>query len=165
MSKEENSSDILWDEAHEGLKMAMQKEIGIMREVLANMHQEELALLMSDKDGWNQVMQQRGSLIERLGILRLERQEAAKKIENLLSSSKKLESCEIFSLRDQLLAIVERMNRQNNRNEMLFNQLGSHLGYASPIEFSNQMIPETAPKTFKRKTFLATYDDPRYPRN
>ena len=75
--------------AHDQLKISMQREIGIMREILANMHQEEHSLLMSDRGSWNHVMQERSVLIERLSYFRVERLEATKKIEEMVAPNDK----------------------------------------------------------------------------
>lgn len=157
-----------WIEAHDHLKALMQKEIHIMREILANMHQEELCLLLNDKGSWNQVMQERSTLIERLSSLRSDRITMTEKIEHMASlktdtKSPSLEqilpaeddaTCEILSLRDQLMALIERMNTQNSRNEYLFH----HVEYMPPLSLpSEPVFPSKAAERPKRKAAIATY--------
>lgn len=156
----------LWNQAQNELKISMEKEISMMREILANMHQEELSLLTSDKTGWNLVMQKRFELVERLGSLRNARIEATQKIQKLASPDKKEadvpldkllpieneESYEILMLRDQIMALTERMNFQNSRNENLFEQVKN-----KPLPpYSMQPKAPLEPK--KGKTSIATYD-------
>jgi len=157
-----------WNEAHDHLKFIMQKEIHIMREILANMHQEELCLLLNDKGSWNQVMQQRSVLIERLSTLRAERISTTEEIEHMASAKTKNKSlsleqilptddentCEILSLRDQLMALIERMNTQNCRNEYLFH----HVEHLPPLSLSSEpLFPQSVPERQKRKAAIATY--------
>lgn len=122
-----------WGEAHDNLKDSMQKEIRVMREILANMHQEEMSLVRHDTFAWNQIMQDRFSMIQKLSTFREERLLATHKLEVLAQQQldgKKAtieqilpphqeESCEILLLLDQILALTERMNRQQSRNETL----------------------------------------------
>lgn len=156
-----------WDRAHDILKSTLQKEVHLMREILANMHEEELSLLLNDKGSWNQVMQHRFGLIERLSTLRIERMEATQRIEDLAqpdSNTKRplsLEeilpvdeviSCEILSLRDQVLALIERMNKQNSRNEHLFKY--AEYWHQNPHMYARGPVPE---ERAKRKAAVATY--------
>ncbi|HSW86828.1 MAG TPA: hypothetical protein VLG49_04940 [Rhabdochlamydiaceae bacterium] len=159
----------LWNEAHDQLKISMQKEIGIMREILGNMHQEELSLLLNDKGSWNHVMQERSQLIERLSYLRAERLEATKKIEDMVDIKDKTKeiplesilptqdenSCEILSLRDQLMALMERINFQGCRNEILFHQVEHQPDIPYNPQY-NQNQP--APAKSKKKASIATYN-------
>lgn len=159
--------DSQWTDAHDKLKICMQKEVSMMREILANMHREEHSLLMSDRNFWTQVMQERSELIERLCYLRVERLDLTKSIEKMVCLSDKTthatleqilptedeNSCEILSLRDQMLALMERMNFQNCRNEILFEQF-EH-GIEHPFYY--QPIPAEIQKP-KRKASIATYN-------
>jgi hypothetical protein len=115
------------------LRECMKKEIGLMREVLANMHQEEVALIMFDKNGWIRTLQERFPLVQGLSILRLKRDETVKimmsyiqvnheeqkiPMEKIFPSSHE-DSCEILYLSDQILALVAKMNMQHTKNEVL----------------------------------------------
>lgn len=170
MSTEPVRNGKIWNEARDQLKISMQKEISMMRELLANMHQEELSLLMNDRGSWNNVMQQRSQLIERLSYLRVERLEATKKIEDMVCAKDKAKeitleeilpaddenSCEILSLRDQLFALMEKMNFQQCRNELL-NHQAEHLADLPPQYGSPNPLPSSAPNP-KKKASIATYN-------
>lgn len=154
----------------EELTSYMKKEIGLMREVLANMHQEEVALVMFDRKSLNQTLQERFPLVQRLSSLRLSRLETTHIIENLLSPSstrKKLpieqilpehqqESCELLYLTEQIVALVERMNVQSTKNESLMKNY--EIFSNSPAHF-RQGIPlhNEEAKKGNRKASVATY--------
>jgi hypothetical protein len=97
----------------ENLSKALEREIALMREILANMHQEELALLLHDKEEWNAVVLARSPLVERLENLRRARIDAT-------LPQIDLEDPHIQMLRDQLVALIEKMNAQHVKNEILF---------------------------------------------
>ena len=162
-----SQKDPLWIEAHDQLKLSMQKEISLMREILANMHQEELSLLVNDKGSWNKVMQERAQMIERLSDLRSQRVSVTQKIEKMvaphheghpltldqiLPSTEEI-SCEILSLRDQLMALIERMNLQNCRNEHLF----YHVEHLPPGSQGLHHSLPPSPERPKRKATVTTY--------
>lgn len=131
----------------EDLQVLLKKEISAMREILANMHQEELSLMIGDQNTLRIVLDERSKLLAQLSDLRLARMEISKTLEN---STELAVHCEILSLRDQILALVERMNFQNLRNVFLFNQ-GVRPG---EIPASNPMMQPQRPK---KKGILATY--------
>lgn len=155
-----------WNQIQEQLKLAMQKEVNLMRELLANLHQEELSLLMNDASGWQKVMNERSEMILRMSHLRKQRDQIALQFkENAKHKSKKLfeilkagdeVSGEILSLLDQILALTERTNLQNCRNDFLFHQelmpknTPLHCPYPPPFL-------KSAPARAARKTQLATY--------
>lgn len=126
-----------WHEAHNELKQSMQKEVHLMRDLLANLLQEELSLLMHDRGTWNHVMEERSKIVANLGSWRSLRLKATEKLTELFLPKKMgkeipLEellptqdenSCEILSLRDQLMALADRMNHQSSRNQNLFKQV------------------------------------------
>jgi flagellar FlgN protein len=160
----------LWKEARDELKMIMKKEVSMMREILANMHQEELTLLLGDQGGWNTVVEQRSELIERLGNLRQARMQTTQKLEELVPASKKekkepLEQLlalddeaysEILLLRDQISALLERINFQNARNQTLFLQFEHQLALNS--RHSYNPIMEILPA--KKKISTTTCEPP-----
>jgi hypothetical protein len=144
--------DSPWNVAHDQLKDSMRKEIGIMREVLANMLQEELSMQLNDKGSLDHILTERSLMIERLGNLRLARLEATKKLEELGAAHQggrllfegDVNSCEILSLSEQIMALTERMNAQNCRNNLLF----QHMKYMPPLmpqpqSQSKQSLPRT----------------------
>lgn len=153
-----NSGDAKeWNTLHEQLKEALQKEVNIMRELLANMHQEELSLLLNDQGSLHELLEQRFTIIERLSTLRATRIEATEKIEkilvlNNLSSTEQIlpaeevTSTQILSLRDQLMALTEQMNRQQSQNQYLIEH----------PDHTRMMASQNAPRA-KRKASVATY--------
>jgi uncharacterized protein YjfI (DUF2170 family) len=173
MSHLSNSSNPLWNQAHSQLTVSMQKEISIMRELLANMHQEELSLLMCDKEALNLVLQERSLMVQRLSVLRSSRIEATQKFKQIALSLQKIvplseegflpcseeESCELLSLRDQLMALIERMNVQQARNEILAEQM-QHRPDASAYP-SSRPLEQAKESRNKKRISIATYDAPK----
>jgi hypothetical protein len=159
----------LWKETRDELKMIMKKEISMMREILANMHQEELNLNLGDQGGWTIVMQERSVLIERLGILREARIQATQKLEDLVPLSTKRDKktpleqllaldeeaySEILLLRDQISALLERINFQNARNQTLFHRVEHQLALNTPRSYN----PIVEPVPVKKKISIATQE-------
>lgn len=130
-------------EACDKLKISMQQEIHLMRELLANMHQEELILQHQDKGTWDRIMNERAGMIERLGSLREERLHASKQFEKH-AAIEDSDTIEIFSLRDQLMALAERMNALKCQNEHLSQQ--------------SSYMPLPQAQKAKRKSSVATYE-------
>src|SRR5271155_751416 len=109
-----------WNELHDELKKGLEKEIRITRELLSNLHQEEVSLMLHDVGNINQILQMRHQMLETLSELRLNRLSTTGKIEKIASEKNKnpsLEeilppheetSSEILSLSDQLMALTER---------------------------------------------------------
>jgi hypothetical protein len=132
-----------WLETHIQLQEAMKKEIDVMREILANMHQEEYFLLSNDKISRDHVIEERSLLLTRFHDIRKTRLSVTETLEELSfpnAESMSLEdclrqsdedSCETLFLRDQLVAIFNRMAVQNSRNQLLF-KLGQHQSLAAP---------------------------------
>jgi len=123
-------------DAREELKNALQREISLMREILSNLHEEELALLSRDLKGWDRVMANRSDMVAELHLLRIKRLEATAVLQGKAPETKPLSeipldqlipledesSCELFTLLDQLIALMDRLNLQNCRNDQLFDQ-------------------------------------------
>ncbi len=149
-----------WKDIHEQLQSSMKQEIRAMREMLANMQQEEACLLDGDKKRWNQIMIERSALLEHLYELRSLRFHKTEQLEHLakdaalpentLFNAEDEENCEILSMSDQLTALLERMNRQNLRNRSL---------EGDQIVLAKQRIAfPPDPKLIKRlKATVATY--------
>jgi hypothetical protein len=122
------------------------------------MRQEEISLMLQDPGSLNQIIQQRFPMLEKLGTLRIRRLETTQKIGKLVANSSQdpsLEeilppgeeiSTEILSMSDQLMALTERINRQQSQNQRLHT-----LGYHPPL----QLAPQPRPK---RKASVATYN-------
>ncbi|HEV3270247.1 MAG TPA: hypothetical protein VGZ69_06340 [Candidatus Rhabdochlamydia sp.] len=137
-----------WNQLHEEIKINLQKEVYLMRELLANLHQEVL-----DKEHSIQIMQQRQSLLERLNQARELRLAATQKLETLIDpSSKDLkleqimplddeQTTEVLSLNDQLGALTKKMNQQNIDNQSSLKQ-----------------ECRLKPKASKKKTAIATQE-------
>lgn len=118
-----------WNRLHDEIKVNLQKEVYLMRELLANLHQEVL-----DKEHSIQIMQQRQSLLERLNQARELRLIASKKLETLIDPSNKdlkleqimplddEQTTEVLSLNDQLGALTKKMNQQNIDNQSSLKQ-------------------------------------------
>jgi flagellar biosynthesis/type III secretory pathway chaperone len=146
-----------WQTLHNVLKEGLEKEIRLTRELLSNLHQEELSLMLHDVGSLNQVLQMRYSVLESLSSLRLIRLKTTEKIEKITPSKNKHPSLEeilppsdpitleILSLSDQLVALTERLHRQNTHNQKLKIHPDSS-GYP-------QLLPQARPK---RKASIAT---------
>lgn len=144
----------VWDEAHLQLRLSLQKEISALREVLANLCEEELSLQLNDQAKIEQVLSDRSQMIDRLNHLRSEREDSTKLLEKIFGRPATFEelfpidepeNCEILSLRDQLLALIERINQQNSRNQHVH-------GHPYPHQIAK---PTPQPK---KKTYLETID-------
>ncbi len=158
MAAAEIKSKEKWDNAHRAISHALEKEIKLMRELLSNLHQEELSLIESAPAKWHQVMKDRSDMIVQLKNLRDKRDTATTKLETLAKESGKTEllpvsesdSCEILSMLDQEVALLERINLQNCRNDVLFKETRRekptplHCPYPHPLHRA------------RRKTSLAT---------
>jgi DNA integrity scanning protein DisA with diadenylate cyclase activity len=151
-----------WNYLNQQLKKSMAMEVSIMRELLANMHQEELSLMLQDQSTLNQVMTQRNDMVEKLKHLRNERQDTTQRIVKLIGLEKgehALEkilpveeeiSTEIFNLRDQIMALSDRMNRQQARNQHIVEHRSEALNL--PPTREAQSLPKA-----KRKAGVTTY--------
>ncbi|MBS0605814.1 MAG: hypothetical protein KF898_01820 [Parachlamydiales bacterium] len=152
-----------WDQLHEELRTTLQKEIFLMRELLANLHQEELSLMLQDHGTYRQLISQRSDMVEKLSHLRVFRTKTTQQIFALLgkkTSSSDYEqifpdteeiSCEILNLRDQLMALTEKMNRQQTRNQ----HLTEHPEYLLSLHHQEKARQEQIRP--KRKPIVATY--------
>lgn len=137
-----------WTQLHDEIKASLQKEVYLMRELLANLHQEVL-----DKEHSTQIMQQRQSLLERLNQARELRLAATQKLEILIDPSNKElkleqimplddeQTTEVLSLNDQLGALTKKMNQQNMDNQ-------------SSLKQERRLKP----KNPKKKTAIATQE-------
>ena len=118
-----------WTETHAELQNLMQQEIEAMRSLLGNMHQEEIFILQKNQNYIKELMDERLHLISTLSLIRQNRESTTDKLAAMadLSHSNLEEllppenenSWEIISLRDQILALLDRINLQSSRNEML----------------------------------------------
>ncbi len=150
-----------WLEVHIQLQDSMKKEIDVMREILANMHQEEYFLLSGDKVSKDHVIEERSLLLKRFNDIRNTRLSVTEMLEDLSfpdTDAEKMsleecllqsdeDSCETLFLRDQLVAIYNRMTMQNSRNQLLC-KLSQHqsLGAPQPLPAKKKIIIETIPR-------------------
>lgn len=152
-----------WEKAHRILNNALAKEIHLMREVLANLHQEELALLERSTTKWSRTMRHQSDLVLDLGKQRLLRIEATVELTKCTIQLNRTEmlphdeesSCEILTKLDQICALIERINLQNCRNNALFEQRTQSRDL--PLQCS---YPHPLHKPGK-KTSIATYTPTR----
>jgi hypothetical protein len=118
-----------WTNTHTQLQDLMKKEIEAMRKLLENLHQEEVFIVQKDRTYWSRMMEERTGLIADLSELRQSREATTEKLESMEHShGASLEdllppdnenSWDLVSLRDQILALLDRISLQSSRNEML----------------------------------------------
>jgi poly-D-alanine transfer protein DltD len=156
----EPSSPQEWQALHDELRDGLEKEIRLTRELLTNLHQEEVSLMLQDSGSLNGILQMRSEMLEKISSLRLCRVITTEKIEKMVAQKNKhptLEeilplndpsSTEILSLSDQLMALTERMNRQHTQNQRIAEH-GDHISYP-PLQKAAESRP-------KRKASLATF--------
>lgn len=130
-----------WTSTHAELQRVMKREFETLRELLANLHQEEVVILKKEPSYWKRLMNERSFLIEQLNAFRKTRFSTIKSLEEkTLQANAPLEkllplgnanSWEILSLRDQILTLSDRMSLQSSRNEML-TQLARHQHLPQP---------------------------------
>lgn len=132
---------------HIPLNLALKKEVELMREVLANFHQEELSLLEGDLLRWVNIMHERSDFVLQLQEIRTKRMDFTSNLVRTIVLEGKSEllpsdeetSCEILSQLDQVIALLERINLQNCRNDVLFEQAQQkkefplHCSYPHPL--------------------------------
>lgn len=124
------SSKQKWEKAHSKLDSAFEKEIELMREILGSLRQEELSLLEENPRRWKKIMRDRSTIVVHLKDQRDIRMTATKDLTILAVLLQKTEilpheeesSCAILSKLDQIIALIDRINLQNCRNEALFHQ-------------------------------------------
>ena len=120
------------------LEGVMGKEISVMRDLLASMEDERQALMSDETMPLRELMNKRQGLLEKITQVRLNRIEAVKELVLLLGihtssdgqggepwmmskllDHRDMDSCHLLSLRDQILALLEKMNDYNTRNAYL----------------------------------------------
>jgi flagellar biosynthesis/type III secretory pathway chaperone len=126
-----------WTDIHQQLQDLMKKEIETMRQLLANMCQEEMFILRQETSLIQQLMEERAHLIDHLSSLRQNRLTTTEHLESIVQPNPEGSSLEallplnnenswnLLSLRDQMIALLDRMNLQCSRNEML-HHLATH---------------------------------------
>jgi hypothetical protein len=158
MTHSQNSD---WAKAQETLKESMQREISMMRDILSNILQEENALLGVDKSSWDYLMQIRFQLVEKVKLVRKDRMEATQKLIDLSGKQalQKIldgneESCEISFLLDQLIALSEKINHQNSRNQWLLENSEHFIAISKSLNYPSHLY--RVPTVKGKKSFLTT---------
>jgi len=132
-----DNNELLVEAAKKQLKEVMSREITLMRELLSNMNEEQQAILKNDPEALKAIMKNREPMIDALFECKKHRDKEVKvlsdsahiatsidgdlppdAIKTILQGNDVL-SCEILTLRDQILALVEQMQKQNERNNYL----------------------------------------------
>jgi len=131
----------------------MAREVLLSREILSSMREEETALLTHDDSALQETMSKRNAPLQELMSIREDRIISVKELAFLLFKSRSnelakknqqtepfsfkdlldlsnVESCEVLVLRDQLIALIEKMNSQNSSNRQLFDH---HREYAKAL--------------------------------
>lgn len=124
---QKRDKDATWQTLHDELKALLTKEVYLMRELLANMHQEELSLLFHEEGFLKQMLDERSYIVKQLGEVRQERLKKTEEIETMATTCtldailppQEDISAAILSLRDQLMALTEQMNRQQSATQRL----------------------------------------------
>ncbi len=120
---------IKWTEIHDNLQLIMKRELETMRQLLDNMNLEEQFILRKEKKYWGSMMEERAHLIDQLNEIQNSKLVILQKLGSYAESSnasleellpvEHTNSWEVLSLRDQMVTLLERMNLQTSRNEML----------------------------------------------
>lgn len=144
---------------------AMSKEIYALRELLANLQAEQHSLLAQDNISMQQILKDRSLLIDHMQewrekiiadikalgmMMKIDFKDTAEiSITEWLSMIIDIvghEHCEILTLRDQILSLVDRIERQNSRIHYLLDLKASNTNSSSP-----QMLPKSMPQKPKQK--------------
>lgn len=158
MAAESISSKEKWTCAHVELNFCLEKEIHLMREILANLHEEELSLLESDFTRFHAILAERSEYIVKIRDQRKKRMDstaalvkvAVEQQQRELLPTEEASSCEVLTKLDQLIALSERINLQNCRNNALFDQakhdrvLPLQCAYPHPIHARSKRGPRVA---------------------
>lgn len=129
--------NLQWTPTHAQLQMIMRREISTLRELIDNLQQEECMILKKETIDRTQLIYQRQILVQQLSDLKQRRFSTIESLQTQthqkdsplekLLPLKNESSWEILSLRDQILALIDRMSLQSSRNEML-----THLAHHQP---------------------------------
>ncbi|NDD58596.1 MAG: hypothetical protein EBZ47_04980 [Chlamydiae bacterium] len=117
----------------EALTSFIKEEIRLSREILYSLHQEEIALVMLDKNSLHKIWQERFPLVEKIGILRQQRNITTDQMMEFLRQNPPRQNfpaqqnlpflnsldCEGDLLVDQLFSLIDKLNSQNSKNELL----------------------------------------------
>jgi flagellar biosynthesis/type III secretory pathway chaperone len=131
-------------EAKYSLKEIMNREVRLLRELLASLYEEQQAHLSNSAEQIKQLLKTRENLTGQIANERENRLSTVKRLQDLLGISDPQNtedehdtlsilmdnassiSCEILSLRDEMLALIDQMTQQGNRNNYLIQGKISH---------------------------------------
>lgn len=122
------------------LKIIMEKEIHLMRELLANMLQEELSLQLHDHGSMRAILSERAAMTQELNRTRTER-------ETIGNESFYKNSCEILFLSEQIESLAKKMRIQIQTNELLSSRIKETIStkplqQISPRRLRVQVLPK-----------------------
>lgn len=119
------------------LTTTMASLVNVLRELLANMEAEQHAILIQDAPAFQVIMSNRSPLLDSMQICRQAMVSEIGKLQllhpevvDIVSERDRLmnlaqlageENFELLTLRDQILALTEQMDKQNLRNNFLLN--------------------------------------------
>lgn len=148
-----NEEDQARAAAQDRLAALMKREVSFMREVLSSMQREQMALMENNTEAVSLILQERESLMANVEKVRQDRLNAVQSLALHLKAQGEVrsseitltallenfgvDSCEILALRDQLLALLEKMNEQNARNNHLIQ---------NRIFFSRELFQRLTPR-------------------
>jgi flagellar biosynthesis/type III secretory pathway chaperone len=140
---EENNPEV--GETEVALKDVMNREIRILRELLGSIYEEQQAHLTNNINGLKELQTQREQLLQKMANERETRLVLVSRLYELLTDGAQgsssldehecldiltehasSESCEILMLRDQMIALIDQMTEQGNRNNYLLEGKISH---------------------------------------
>lgn len=141
------------DKFEEKFHFWLKREIEMMREILSNLHQEELCLMLHDKERYDLLNDERLRL-------RLHLEEMQEGRDNLLKSSSTdeleievLKDVETSSLLGQIEMLKERIEKQTERNDSVL----EHHPYTLELpKISEEMLIRQNPQCIVRKNPLTT---------
>ena len=144
-------------ELKDSLAVLMQREMGVMREVLSNLLAEQDALIGNHTEAVKVVLSQRDELTHTLTEVRRHRLEKQKELARLHAEGKDSISVDfydyldptdsnnitLFSVREQMHSVVEKIDAQNKRNQYLLHK---------KVSFNSQLMDRLNPAN-KNKTY------------
>ncbi|MBN9377451.1 MAG: hypothetical protein BGO14_10185 [Chlamydiales bacterium 38-26] len=153
------------------LKNAMSSLVSILREILANMEEEHLALLVQDAPSFQTIICNRTPLLDSMQSFRSSMVMEINKLKDLHPEILNLESeldrlknlsllagadnIELLTLRDQILALTEQMEKQNScNNYLLCNQVSNTANGLLALD------PAKGVKPLCKPTSLCTLEPP-----
>lgn len=136
------------------LKTLMKQEIDTMREVLDNLHREEQSLFQNDPVVTKEIVRERLLLISRLNDVRSNRLSLLKELDpngtpsiEQLFAGDEADKCEMLSMRDQMVALLGKIQHKIVENSAIFKHMARKL--------------QEIPKKVAAKLSIGTLPNPR----